>query len=108
MIAADYGGRWDIAQAARRLAEEAVDGKRTVESIGEEAVEGHMQLADLPPVDLLIRSSGEQRISNFILWQAAYSEFFLPIYCGLILTRLPWMRQSQRLNSVTDALVGEL
>ncbi|WP_299946117.1 polyprenyl diphosphate synthase [uncultured Microbulbifer sp.] len=76
VIAADYGGRWDIAQAARRLAEEAVDGKRTVESIGEEAVEGHMQLADLPPVDLLIRSSGEQRISNFILWQAAYSEFF--------------------------------
>ncbi|MCK7595685.1 polyprenyl diphosphate synthase [Microbulbifer sp. CAU 1566] len=76
VIAADYGGQWDIAQAARTLAQQVVDGLRTVESIDDTALSEHVQLADLPPVDLLIRSSGEQRISNFILWQAAYSEFY--------------------------------
>lgn len=76
VIAADYGGQWDIAQAARRLAEEVAAGKRTADSIDESSLSQYLQLADLPPVDLLIRSSGEQRISNFILWQAAYSEFY--------------------------------
>ncbi|WP_444911257.1 polyprenyl diphosphate synthase [Microbulbifer sp. PAAF003] len=76
IIAADYGGRWDIAQAARRLAQEVADGTRSPESITEDGLGEYVQLQDLPPVDLLIRSSGEQRISNFILWQAAYSEFY--------------------------------
>ena len=76
VIAADYGGQWDIAQAARTMAEEVAAGRRSADSITEESLAGYMQLADLPPVDLLIRSSGEQRISNFILWQAAYSEFY--------------------------------
>ena len=76
VIAADYGGQWDIAQAARQLAEEVAAGERSPESIDEEALAERVQLADLPPVDLVIRSSGEQRISNFILWQAAYSEFY--------------------------------
>ncbi|MBN8431129.1 di-trans,poly-cis-decaprenylcistransferase [Microbulbifer salipaludis] len=76
VIAADYGGRWDIAQAARLLAEEVARGERSAESIDDVALGERVQLADLPPVDLLIRSSGEQRISNFILWQAAYSEFY--------------------------------
>ncbi|WP_299584398.1 polyprenyl diphosphate synthase [uncultured Microbulbifer sp.] len=76
VIAADYGGRWDITQAARRLAEEVTRGERSLDAIDEDAVDSHIQLADLPPVDLLIRSSGEQRISNFILWQVAYSELF--------------------------------
>ncbi|WP_444931823.1 polyprenyl diphosphate synthase [Microbulbifer sp. SSSA002] len=76
IIAADYGGRWDIAQAARKLAQEVAEGTRDPDSITEDALGEYMQLEDLPPVDLLIRSSGEQRISNFILWQAAYSEFY--------------------------------
>ncbi|WP_043315689.1 polyprenyl diphosphate synthase [Microbulbifer sp. HZ11] len=76
VIAADYGGRWDIAQAARAVAEEVASGLRSADSIDEEALGAHIQLADLPPVDLLIRSSGEQRISNFVLWQTAYSEFY--------------------------------
>ncbi|MGL6161523.1 polyprenyl diphosphate synthase [Microbulbifer sp.] len=76
VIAADYGGRWDIANAARTLAEEVASGVRAPESITEEVLADYLQLADLPPVDLLVRSSGEQRISNFILWQAAYSEFY--------------------------------
>lgn len=76
VIAADYGGQWDIAQAARAVAEEVAAGRRSPESITEQTLADYMQLADLPPVDLLVRSSGEQRISNFILWQAAYSEFY--------------------------------
>lgn len=76
VIAADYGGRWDIVNAARTLAEEVAAGTRAPESVTEQVLSGYLQLADLPPVDLLIRSSGEQRISNFILWQAAYSEFY--------------------------------
>jgi undecaprenyl diphosphate synthase len=76
VIAADYGGRWDITEAARQMAEEVAAGSRSPDSITEESLGGYMALADLPPVDLLIRSSGEQRISNFILWQSAYSEFY--------------------------------
>ncbi|WP_250462025.1 polyprenyl diphosphate synthase [Microbulbifer litoralis] len=76
VIAADYGGQWDIALAARRMAEEVAAGQRAPESITERTLADYIQLADLPPVDLLIRSSGEQRISNFILWQVAYSEFY--------------------------------
>ncbi|MBY6211113.1 polyprenyl diphosphate synthase [Microbulbifer agarilyticus] len=76
VIAADYGGQWDIAQAARTLAEEVARGERTPDSIDEASLGAHILLSDLPAVDLVIRSSGEQRISNFILWQAAYSEFY--------------------------------
>ncbi|MCW8128480.1 polyprenyl diphosphate synthase [Microbulbifer halophilus] len=76
VIAADYGGQWDIARAARCMAEEVAAGRRSPESITERTLADYVQLVDLPSVDLLIRSSGEQRISNFILWQAAYSEFY--------------------------------
>ncbi len=63
----NYGGRWDIAQAARRLAERG-------EPINEESLSRAMALAHVPDPDLLIRTGGEQRISNFLLWQTAYSE----------------------------------
>ncbi|GMG87508.1 polyprenyl diphosphate synthase [Biformimicrobium ophioploci] len=76
VIAADYGGHWDIANAARQLAEQVEKGELAAADVTEERLGMGIQLADLPPVDLLIRSSGEQRISNFLLWQTAYSEFF--------------------------------
>ena len=80
VIAANYGGRWDIAQAARSIAERVALGELSPEDINETVLGEHMQLADLPPPDLLIRTSGEERISNFLLWQTAYSEFvFLPV-----------------------------
>lgn len=65
----NYGGRWDIVQAARRLAE---SGK----AITEEGLSAHMGLSHVPDPDLVIRTGGEQRISNFLLWQSAYSEYF--------------------------------
>jgi undecaprenyl diphosphate synthase len=80
VIAANYGGRWDIAQAAKSVAERVVLGELSLEEIDEALLGEHMQLADLPAPDLLIRTSGEERISNFLLWQTAYSEFvFLPV-----------------------------
>ena len=80
VIAANYGGRWDIAQAAKAVAERVAQGELSPEDITETVLAGHMQLADLPAPDLLIRTSGEERISNFLLWQTAYSEFvFLPV-----------------------------
>ena len=80
VIAANYGGRWDIAEAAKKLAKRVAAGELLPEDINESLLAKYVQLADLPPPDLLIRTSGEERISNFMLWQTAYSEFvFLPV-----------------------------
>lgn len=75
-IAANYGGRWDISQAARRLAEQVKVGSIKPTDITEETLATQMQLADQPAPDLLIRTGGEHRISNFLLWQLAYAEFY--------------------------------
>jgi undecaprenyl diphosphate synthase len=75
-IAANYGGRWDIVNAARRLAERVVDGDIGVEQIDEQQFAGELSLAGLPDPDLFIRTGGEKRISNYLLWQLAYTEFY--------------------------------
>lgn len=74
VIAVAYGGRWDIAQAARLLAADCVAGKLQVEQISEQVLNERMALAGLPDPDLFIRTGGEQRISNFLLWNLAYTE----------------------------------
>ncbi len=74
-VALNYGSQQEIAGAARRLAEEVAAGERSADSIDVDALGGAMQTADLPDLDLVIRTSGEQRLSNFLLWQAAYAEF---------------------------------
>jgi undecaprenyl diphosphate synthase len=76
VIAADYGGRWDIAQAAKTIAHRVAAGELDPASITEDSLQEHTCLADLPPLDLLIRTGGEVRISNFLLWQCAYAELF--------------------------------
>ena len=76
VIAADYGGQWDIAQAAKSLAADVVAGRLSVEAIDDGLVAERIALADLPPPDLLIRTGGDHRISNFLLWQCAYAEFW--------------------------------
>ena len=75
-IAASYGGRQDIAQAARALATEVAAGRLAVADIDEAAVAARVALAELAPPDLLIRTGGDQRISNFLLWQIAYAEMW--------------------------------
>ncbi|HYE36967.1 polyprenyl diphosphate synthase [Methylocaldum sp.] len=75
-IAANYGGRWDILQATRALAEKVARGELCPEDIGPDAFKLQLTLADLPEPDLFIRTGGEQRISNFLLWQLAYTELY--------------------------------
>ncbi|WP_370659601.1 polyprenyl diphosphate synthase [Gilvimarinus gilvus] len=80
VIAADYGGRWDIAHTAAKLAEKALAGEIAPADIDEMLFTQHTALANLPDIDLLVRTGGEQRISNFVLWQAAYAELhFSPV-----------------------------
>jgi undecaprenyl diphosphate synthase len=74
VVALNYGSRAEIAAAARTLAGKAVAGEIDAEAIDEDAVAGELQTHGLPELDLLIRTSGEERLSNFLLWQAAYAE----------------------------------
>jgi len=75
-VAVNYGGRWDIADAARRAALDVAAGTLRAEDISEKTLAPYFTLAELPPVDLFIRTGGEQRISNFLLWQVAYAELY--------------------------------
>jgi len=75
VIAANYGGRWDIAEAAKRLALEVRSGSLDPESITPEHLAPYLSLGSLPEPDLFIRTGGEKRVSNFLLWQLAYTEF---------------------------------
>lgn len=80
VIAANYGGQWDLTQAATALARRVRDGEMALDAVTADLFGQHLSLADLPPPDLLIRTGGEQRLSNFLLWQAAYSElYFTPL-----------------------------
>ena len=81
-VALSYGGRAEIVAAARTIAAKAAGGALPIDRIDEELIAGHLFTADLPDPDLLIRTSGEQRISNFLLWQCAYAE--------LVFTKTLW------------------
>lgn len=81
-IAADYGGQDEIIRAAQKLARKVSNGEMPAENITAEIFERELDTAGQPPVDLLIRTSGDIRLSNFLLWQAAYAEFWF--------TKTPW------------------
>ncbi len=74
-LALNYGGRAEIVDAVRRIAAAAAQGKIAPEEVAEEMISGHMYAPDLPDPDLVIRTSGEQRMSNFLIWESSYSEF---------------------------------
>jgi undecaprenyl diphosphate synthase len=76
IIAANYGGQWDITEACKKLAAEVEQGKLSSQEISADTLQNSLSTADLPMPDLLIRTSGEQRISNFMLWQLAYAELY--------------------------------
>jgi undecaprenyl diphosphate synthase len=81
LIAADYGGQWDITQAVQKLTNEIKAGQLTSAEITPAKIAEHLSFADLPNPDLFIRTSGELRLSNFMLWQLAYTElYFTPTY----------------------------
>jgi len=81
VIAANYGGHWDIAQATRQVAEKVRQGQLEPGDITDDLIQQHLCIGDLPMPDLMIRTAGEQRISNFLLWHLAYTEFyFSPVF----------------------------
>lgn len=75
-VAANYGGRWDMAHASKAVAQKVLDGSLSLDAVDEDTVAGLMALAGTPDPDLLIRTGGEKRISNFLLWQLAYTELY--------------------------------
>ncbi len=76
IVAVAYGGRWDIVNAARQLASKVAGGEMLLDDIGDEVFAEELALSGVPDPDLLIRTGGEQRISNFLLWNLAYSELY--------------------------------
>lgn len=111
-VAVGYGGRWDITQAARRLAEQMVQGKRQAEEINESALNAALMLGDCPDPDLFIRTGGEQRISNFLLWNLAYTELY---FCDTLWpefniqaldTALQWFAGRERRFGLTSEQLG--
>ena len=75
-VCLDYGSQYEIARAAKQVASDVLNKKYGLEAINESKIEAHLYTKDLPSVDLLIRTSGEIRLSNFLLWQVAYAEFY--------------------------------
>lgn len=81
VIAVAYGGRWDLMQAVRQLANDCVTGKRAPAELTDADISLHLELHDLPEPDLFIRTGGERRISNFLLWNLAYTELY---FCDVL------------------------
>jgi undecaprenyl diphosphate synthase len=75
-VAANYGGRWDIVKAVQKIANDVKQGCIKAEDITEDSFNQYTCMSDLPPLDLMIRTGGDHRISNFLLWQSAYAEFY--------------------------------
>jgi len=96
ILALSYSGRWEIARAARRLAEEVREGLIQPENIDEAAVAARLDTVDLPDPDLLIRTGGEHRVSNFLLWQIAYAEIYTTD------VRWPDFRREQLYEAIRD------
>ena len=76
VIAANYGGHWDITQAVRQITAKIAEGELQAEDVSEDLINQHLTTSGLPEPDLFIRTGGEQRVSNFLLWQLAYTEFY--------------------------------
>jgi undecaprenyl diphosphate synthase len=76
ILALNYSGKADIVQAARTIAQDVSAGRVSLSDIDDAMIDGHLYTAGIPDPELMIRTSGEQRISNFLLWQLAYTEFF--------------------------------
>jgi len=77
VLALSYSGRWEITRAVRRIAEDVKAGKVQADEINDQVIENYLQTSGIPDPELLIRTSGEMRISNFLLWQIAYTELFI-------------------------------
>jgi undecaprenyl diphosphate synthase len=95
-LALSYSGRWDITQAVRTIADEIKNGNLSPDQITGDIIEKHLATQNIPDPDLLVRTSGEFRISNFLLWQLAYSEIFISTACW------PDFRRNQLYEAIID------
>ncbi len=96
VLALSYSGRWEIVDAVRLIAQDLKEGKITEEEIQIDTFSRYLNTKNIPDPDLLIRTSGEMRISNFLLWQLAYSEMYItPVFW-------PQFREKQLLDAITD------
>ena len=113
-VAVAYGGRWDIVRATKKLVTKATSGELSVDEIDEAKLSAELQLADCPEPDLLIRTGGEQRISNFLLWNLAYAELWFtdvlwPEFdAEHFASALQYFAQKQRRYGHTGEQVGAL
>ncbi len=98
-IALNYGSRDEIVRAVRKIARDAKDGKLEPESITPEVISSYLDTHDIPDPDLLIRTSGEERLSNFLLWQLAYSEFYFTDVRWPDFTKEELMKAIEQYNS---------
>jgi undecaprenyl diphosphate synthase len=96
IVALSYSSRWEIADAAKRISEDVCSGKLNKEEINESTVQDYLQTRNIPDPELLIRTSGEYRLSNFLLWQLAYTEMvFTPVLW-------PDFRKEHLYRAITD------
>ncbi len=114
LIAANYGGRWDITQAARQLAGRVERGEIAATEINEEMLASHLSFTGLPEPDLFIRTGGELRISNFLLWQLAYTELYFtdvlwPDFDERELDRAiaEYAKRERRFGHISEQLTGQ-
>jgi len=113
VIALDYSGRWDLAQAAQRYAQDVKAGVHSADHVNEHDFAQYLCLSDSPDPDLFIRTSGEQRISNFFLWQMAYTElYFAPVFWPefretALDTALEWFSERERRFGKTSKQIQE-
>ena len=115
VVAANYGGRWDMTQAVQALAEDVAAGAMQAGDITEEMITERLSISDLPEPDLFIRTGGEQRISNFLLWQLAYTEFYFadtlwPDFGGEVLAEAmaSFTARERRFGRTSDQLKQDL
>jgi undecaprenyl diphosphate synthase len=111
VFAFNYGSRWEIVEAARRLAEKVAAGSLRPDDIDEATFAAHLAVPGMPDVDLVIRSSGEHRLSNFLLWQSAYAEFVFPGILwpdfdrhALLEAIVEYQRRDRRFGGAVDAV----
>ena len=113
VLALNYSGKWDLAQAAQRLGQQVKDGQISPEDISQEAVANALSTSGMPDPELLIRTSGEARISNFLLWQIAYTElYFTPVFWpdfrkgDLYTAILDYQNRERRFGKISEQVIS--
>jgi undecaprenyl diphosphate synthase len=114
VLALSYSGRWDLAEAAKAIAAETASGRLRPEQVTEEILAAHLSTAGIPDPDLMVRTSGEFRVSNFLLWQLAYSEIHITPKCWPDFRRADlygairdYQRRERRFGMVSEQVRGE-